>query len=56
MTQIAQTAKSSIKQIYEKLFMKKIVLWSIMLILFAANIGVILVLIENHGKLFITSK
>ena len=56
MTRIAQTAKFSIKQIHERLFMKKIVLWSIMLTLFAANLAVILVLIRNRGKLFATAK
>lgn len=56
MTRIAQTAKSSIRQIHERLFMKKIFLWSIMLVLLAANIALLLVLIENHGKLFITAK
>ena len=56
MKHIAQTAKASIRQLHEKIFMKKIFLWAVILTLLTANIAVILTLIQNHGKLFVRSK
>lgn len=56
MKEISQTAKASIRQLHEKVFMKKIFLWAIILVLLAANIAVILALVQNHGKLYVRSK
>ena len=56
MKRIAQTAQISIRKLHEKIFMKKIFLWSIILLLLVANIAVIVALIQNHGKLFANSE
>lgn len=55
MKRIAQTAKTSIRKLHEKIFMKKIFLWAVILLLFVANMAVIITLVQNHGKLFIRS-
>jgi uncharacterized membrane protein (DUF106 family) len=52
MKNIAQSAKASIRQIQDRLFRKKFVLWVVIIGLAIANFGLIITLVQNHGSLF----
>mmetsp|Transcript_8161 Transcript_8161/g.8179 ORF Transcript_8161/g.8179 Transcript_8161/m.8179 type:complete len:128 (-) Transcript_8161:387-770(-) len=52
MKNISQSARKSIRQLQDRLFRKKLVLWGVIIVLFFANLGVIITLINNGGSLF----
>ena len=51
MTDITKSAKSTIQEIKNKAFRERMCLWFVILILFAADLAIFIVMAGNHWKL-----